>query len=83
MKTKTITVPIEIPADYKYLARQPWGEIILFKNKPSIYVGDSHSYWESQKDEFCLINNFELCPTNSFWMEQQSKTWKESLVELP
>lgn len=49
--TKTVTVKIQLSGDYKYCARQPWGSIYFFKNKPTIVNDGDGEYWGVQADE--------------------------------
>lgn len=56
---KEITLTIKIPARFKYLAIQPYGEISLFTERPEIVEeteGDAKvRYWGQQNDEKSLI----------------------------
>jgi hypothetical protein len=73
MKTKPIT--LEIPAYFKYLAIQPWGEYLISSVKPYIIKDDcDYEYWNTQKDspETCI----------DFQLDMKNINWKESLRKI-
>jgi hypothetical protein len=82
MKTKELSLNIRIPAKFKYLARQPWGDITLFEEEPKI-VGDYEevSCWGTQNGGrlslFGSVAEADLLDVNT------PEDWKNSLIHLP
>ena len=75
---KTIIISIKVPDDYKFLAVQPYGDINLFKNKPSIISdGEKEEYWDLQNDEISVFG--DASPLLSLNMDEN---WKNSLKEI-
>lgn len=78
IKTKILKLKIRVPADYKYLAFQPFGSVTLFKNKPEA-LSDSEGggiyYWLTQEDEIDVISD-QLIKYN------QKKKWKKSVRKI-
>jgi hypothetical protein len=72
---KTITIPISVPDDFKWMALQPYGTWTAFKRKPVIVEeieGDSTCYyWGVQNNELELSNN-----------GPELENWKGSLKEI-
>ncbi len=89
MKTKTITLTLNVPNNIKYLAVQPWGEIMLFPKKPRIVLDrpltepdntvDSSEYWDVQVGELTLSSE-----DNKGVIEDcnRPKNWKETVQKL-
>lgn len=71
---KSISIIIQIPKDYKWIARQPFGTITAFKDKPVIVTDTSEdppaSYWEIQVDEMELGTG------------EQGNNWENSLIRI-
>lgn len=58
VKTKSVTLKIKVPVEYKYLAVQPWGEVSLFKRKPKWVTAEwseNTFFWDTQTDEISLL----------------------------
>ncbi len=72
-----ITLKLTVPDGYRYLARQPFGDITIFKQRPVIVTEDGgSSYWALQDDELSLV------PDYLSRLQPQGGDWKDSLVEL-
>lgn len=79
MTTKQLSITINIPAHYRYMARHPYGDICLFKEKPFIVKGeDGEEFWDVQEEELSVFgdNNADLMSLN------QVQDWRNSLVDL-
>ncbi len=74
MNTKKITISLKVPKEYNWTAIQPYGSIIFFKDKPTIFLDeDGITYWAEQDDEI----------ETDFWMEEnQTVNWKKSLRRI-
>lgn len=58
---KKIFVQVEIPTDYKWVAVQPWGEIMAFKHKPTLLTVTEDGiklspFWKMQANELVISN---------------------------
>lgn len=53
MKTKTISISFQIPADYKFMAQTPWGSFILFKRRPKMIPALCKESCEVEPDGTC------------------------------
>ncbi len=78
--SKTLNLTIQIPDDYNFLASQPWGTIMLFKNKPKVHSemdGDTKlEYWDKQSSEIELVGDSDLEKLNI------KEDWKNSVIEF-
>ncbi len=56
MANKTISINLEIPDDYRWIACQPWGEWLAFKTRPKLVkeMGCKTYCWGLQKGEISL-----------------------------
>lgn len=75
MKTKTITLSFKVPAKYKWVAVQPFGEITLFTRKPKVVKGKA-GYWDLQRNEI-RIEDPDILQANKFNDEEWKKTLKK------
>lgn len=76
MKTKILTLKLKIPSRYKYLAIQPYGDIVLFTSKPKITKDTgNYEYWKIQESEACLTKDNLSC-------YNFSKNWKKSVRKI-
>lgn len=75
MTHKTITLSVSIPASYSYMATQPWGEIMLFMERPEIVKdpNDGGNYWGFQKTELSLVNCVGTDITHAGWENSLKK----------
>lgn len=81
METKKITIEVNVPADCRFIAWQPFGQLTLFRRKPEIVkdasgAGESVEYWGVQKKEIELIGTAEIAVLNL------KEDWKKSLKEI-
>ncbi len=76
---KTITITIKIPAEYRYMATQPYGDVCLFKEKPVLGFGmTGEEFWTQQVDEISVLGDDRLLAANSCGFED----WKNSVKDL-
>jgi hypothetical protein len=72
---KIINIEVRIPDDYKYIALEPFGTWMAFKNKPVIVEeqegDDTLYYWGVQKDELEIAN-----------CGPEKENWRDSLQEI-
>jgi hypothetical protein len=68
---KTKTIKISVPAKYRWIATQPWGQQMLFTRKPKIDDDPCGPYWETQQVELEIPGPCEPCPK-----------WRESVRRI-
>ena len=73
---KKLRLQINVPADYRYLAIQPWGETVIFKKEPVVFIEGSDEYWKMQMDEISMANHQNIVCLN------YPKNWKNSVKKI-
>lgn len=81
MKTKTVTVGIVIPAGFRWIACQPWGQWLVFRLRPKVVKQYAHQegdyipeYWQSNAEELTLVDLDHMR-----YPQASAKHWRESL----
>ena len=67
-KTKRVQIEVDIPAGYKFVARNPWGKWVAFKREPVLVNPTDHpaaAHWDTQPDELELAPGLENTPPSS------------------
>lgn len=74
MNKRTISVALQIPKKYKWVARQPFGTIMAFTKKPRIVEDEAEpgvKFWGIQSDEYEITDCGEM-----------GGDWQNSLIKL-
>lgn len=81
---KKLSLTINIPSNYRYMARQPYGDICLFKEKPHVIMNGfaggqgGEECWAVQDGEISIFGNgnSDLMTLNTI------EDWRESLIDF-
>lgn len=76
-------IKLQVPKEYKWIAIQPWGQLVAFKDKPTIYKAVEHqdedgfipSYWKVA-DGFRFHDELPITESIS------NKGWRKSLCKI-
>lgn len=77
-----LSITINVPPGYRYMARQFDGDICFFKEKPVIanHLRDNNNeveYWVIQEDEISLFGD-----DNILLKYNMTEDWRESLIDF-
>ena len=77
-QTKTISLTIKVPSEYRYLAQQPFGDFYLFKERPFIFKDMNGSeFWGIQEGEMAILGDNSVLKDVNVCLD-----WKDSVKDL-
>lgn len=78
-----VTLTFEVGTDYKYLAKDKDGEVVLFTDKPQASEDPANPVWLMQEGSTsCSLCSLSFSPKKEVVMPLMARPWKKSLAEV-